>query len=104
MPHLKLDQSLVDEARSLALHIAEPVIEFMEGPPDTPTIHLGVRRPQQGLHKDESIRYNDTHGCATYPACHVQARLPFCLVPKIPQEASDWETCHVCRAGTPPDL
>ena len=29
MPHLKLDQSLVNEARSLALHIAEPVIDFI---------------------------------------------------------------------------
>ena len=29
MPHLKLDQLLVDEARSLAFHIAEPVINFI---------------------------------------------------------------------------
>lgn len=29
MPHLKLEQSLVDEARSLALHIAEPIIDFI---------------------------------------------------------------------------
>ncbi|HYT36307.1 MAG TPA: lysine 5,6-aminomutase subunit alpha, partial [Ktedonobacteraceae bacterium] len=29
MPHLKLDQSLVDEARALALHIGEPVIDFI---------------------------------------------------------------------------
>ena len=29
MPHLKLDQFLVDEARSLAFHIAEPVIDFI---------------------------------------------------------------------------
>ena len=29
MPHLKLDQALVDEARSLALHISEPVIAFI---------------------------------------------------------------------------
>jgi D-Lysine 5,6-aminomutase TIM-barrel domain of alpha subunit len=29
MPHLKLDQSLVDEARALALHISEPVIDFI---------------------------------------------------------------------------
>ena len=29
MPHLKLDQSLVNEARTLALHIAEPVIDFI---------------------------------------------------------------------------
>jgi hypothetical protein len=27
------------------------IIAFMKGPPDTPTIHLGVRRPAQGLHK-----------------------------------------------------
>ena len=27
------------------------VRNFMKGPPDTPTIHLGVRRPAQGLHK-----------------------------------------------------
>ena len=29
MPHLKLDQSLVNEARALALHIGEPVIDFI---------------------------------------------------------------------------
>ncbi len=29
MPHLKLDQSLVDEARALAQHIVEPVIEYI---------------------------------------------------------------------------
>jgi beta-lysine 5,6-aminomutase alpha subunit len=29
MPHLRLDQSLVDEARALALHIGEPVIDFI---------------------------------------------------------------------------
>ncbi len=29
MPHLKLDQSLVDEARALALHIVEPVIYYI---------------------------------------------------------------------------
>jgi beta-lysine 5,6-aminomutase alpha subunit len=29
MPHLKLDQALVDEARALALHIGEPVIDFI---------------------------------------------------------------------------
>src|SRR5215471_14885876 len=29
MPHLKLDQSLVDEARALAHHISEPVIDFI---------------------------------------------------------------------------
>jgi len=29
MPHLKLDQSLVDEARALALHIVEPVIVYI---------------------------------------------------------------------------
>ncbi len=29
MPHLKLDQSLVDEARARALHIAEPTIDFI---------------------------------------------------------------------------
>src|SRR5216684_8515491 len=29
MPHLKLDQSLVDEARALALHIVEPVINYI---------------------------------------------------------------------------
>ena len=29
MPHLKLDQSLVDEARSLAFHIVEPVIDYI---------------------------------------------------------------------------
>ena len=29
MPHLKLDQSLVNEARALALHISEPVIDFI---------------------------------------------------------------------------
>ena len=29
MPHLKLDQSLVDEARVIALHIGEPVIDFI---------------------------------------------------------------------------
>src|SRR6266852_1894451 len=29
MPHLKLDQSLVDEARALALHIVEPVIDYI---------------------------------------------------------------------------
>src|SRR6266487_926443 len=29
MPHLKLDQSLVDEARALAHHIGEPVIDFI---------------------------------------------------------------------------
>ncbi len=29
MPHLKLDQSLVDEARSLAHHIVAPVIEYI---------------------------------------------------------------------------
>ena len=29
MPHHKLDQSLVDEARALALHFAEPVIYFI---------------------------------------------------------------------------
>ena len=29
MPHLKLDQSLVDEARTLALHIIEPVINYI---------------------------------------------------------------------------
>jgi len=29
MPHLKLDQSLVDEARALAFHIGEPVIDFI---------------------------------------------------------------------------
>src|SRR6266480_6445030 len=30
MPHLKLDQSLVDEARALALHIGEPVIDYIQ--------------------------------------------------------------------------
>ena len=29
MPHLKLDQSLVDEARALASHIVEPVIDYI---------------------------------------------------------------------------
>src|SRR5947199_1671250 len=29
MPHLKLDQSLVNEARALAVHIGEPVIDFI---------------------------------------------------------------------------
>jgi beta-lysine 5,6-aminomutase alpha subunit len=29
MPHLKLDQSLVDEARALARHIVEPVIDYI---------------------------------------------------------------------------
>ncbi len=29
MPHLKLDQSLVDEARALARHITEPVIDYI---------------------------------------------------------------------------
>ena len=29
MPHLKLDQSLVDEARALAFHIVEPVIDYI---------------------------------------------------------------------------
>ncbi len=29
MPHLKLDQSLVDEARTLARHIVEPVIDYI---------------------------------------------------------------------------
>ena len=29
MPHLKLDQSLVNEARALALRIGEPVIDFI---------------------------------------------------------------------------
>ncbi len=29
MPHLKLNQSLVDEARALALHIVEPVIDYI---------------------------------------------------------------------------
>src|SRR5215471_12782332 len=29
MPHLKLDQSLVDEARALARHIVEPVIDYL---------------------------------------------------------------------------
>jgi beta-lysine 5,6-aminomutase alpha subunit len=29
MPHLKLDQSLVDEARTLALHIVEPIIDYI---------------------------------------------------------------------------
>jgi hypothetical protein len=28
MPHLKLDQSLVVEARALARHIVEPVIDY----------------------------------------------------------------------------
>jgi len=30
MPHLKLDQSLVDEARALAHHIVAPVIDYIE--------------------------------------------------------------------------
>ncbi|MFL5663346.1 MAG: lysine 5,6-aminomutase subunit alpha TIM-barrel domain-containing protein, partial [Ktedonobacteraceae bacterium] len=30
MPHLKLDQSLVDEARVLAQHIVEPVTGYIE--------------------------------------------------------------------------
>jgi beta-lysine 5,6-aminomutase alpha subunit len=30
MPHLKLDQSLVDEARALARHIVEPVIDYID--------------------------------------------------------------------------
>ncbi|HYA99056.1 MAG TPA: lysine 5,6-aminomutase subunit alpha [Ktedonobacteraceae bacterium] len=29
MPHLKLDQSLIDEARTLAQHIGEPVMDFI---------------------------------------------------------------------------
>ncbi len=29
MPHLKLDQALVDEARALAQHIVEPVIDHI---------------------------------------------------------------------------
>ena len=29
MPHLKLDQSMVDEARSLAFHIVKPVIDYI---------------------------------------------------------------------------
>src|SRR6266581_3014767 len=29
MPHLKLDQSLVDEARALARHIVEPVLDYI---------------------------------------------------------------------------
>ena len=29
MPHLKLDQALVNEARSLAQHIVEPVIAYI---------------------------------------------------------------------------
>src|SRR5437667_9377672 len=29
MPHLKLDQALVDEARALARHIVEPVIDYI---------------------------------------------------------------------------
>src|SRR2546422_7605411 len=29
MPHLNLDQSLVDEARALARHIVEPVIDYI---------------------------------------------------------------------------
>src|SRR5216110_2581127 len=29
MPHLKLDQSLVDEARALAEHIVAPVIDYI---------------------------------------------------------------------------
>src|SRR6266704_5692552 len=29
MPHLKLDQTLVDEARALARHIVEPVIDYI---------------------------------------------------------------------------
>ncbi len=31
MPHLKLDQSLIDEARALARHIVEPVITYIGG-------------------------------------------------------------------------
>ncbi len=31
MPHLKLDQSLIDEARTLAQHIVNPVIEYIDG-------------------------------------------------------------------------
>jgi beta-lysine 5,6-aminomutase alpha subunit len=30
MPHLKLDQSLVDEARTLARHVVEPVIDYID--------------------------------------------------------------------------
>src|SRR5438876_9007226 len=29
MPHLKLDQSLIDEARALAQHIVAPVIDYI---------------------------------------------------------------------------
>ncbi len=32
MPHLKLDQFLVDEARALARHIVEPVIDYIKQP------------------------------------------------------------------------
>jgi beta-lysine 5,6-aminomutase alpha subunit len=43
MPHLKLDQSLIDEARALAQHIVEPVIEYI-GAHTTVTIERATLR------------------------------------------------------------
>src|SRR6266699_6294482 len=43
MPHLKLDQFLVDEARALAQHIVEPVIEYI-GAHTTVTIERATLR------------------------------------------------------------
>ncbi len=38
--------------------LAEAYEQFMKGPPDTPTIHLGVRRPHKGgIEKLEHMLY-----------------------------------------------
>jgi hypothetical protein len=44
---------------------------FMKGPPDTPTIHLGVRRPEQALPKIWNICYNQGYGCAAHQTRHL---------------------------------
>ena len=53
--------------------IQTPFVEaqFMKGPPDTPTIHLGVRRPEQALPKTWNICYNQGYGCAAHPTRHL---------------------------------
>ena len=55
MPHLKLDQSLVDEARARALHIAEPIIDFISKH-TTVTIERSTLRLQVLLDAAEEYR------------------------------------------------
>jgi hypothetical protein len=67
----------------------------MKGPPDTPTIHLEVRLPEQALPKIWNICDNQGYGCAAHQTRHLEAGLSLCLVPQVPEEDSGGQAGNV---------